>query len=1762
MISIKKGSFAGLMLSTLITTAALANPTGGVVTGGEASIQQTPNTTTINQTSQRAIINWQSFNIGSQETTHFQQPVDGIALNRISPVQGVSQIFGTLTATGKIILINPAGIYFAPGAYVNVGGLIATTTGISDDKKFMSGQYSFDQPTPYANASIINRGTIIAANHGLVALVGPNVTNSGVIRANLGEVALASGDTFTVDFSGDNMINFAVGQSAHSGSVTNTGSLIANGGIVQITAQQAQSVLDNIINLQGVIEAKSVYKHRGEVIISGAPDAGVVNVAANIDVSGLASGQIGGTVNITGHNILLGSNTVINASGDAGGGVINIGGNKQGKGVLPNANAVVMQPNASLHADAITTGNGGQIVLWSNDYTNVSGNISAQGGSQSGNGGYIETSSGNVLDIANLNVNALAPHGTTGEWLLDPYDVTISTAATSGGSFNGGSPTNTFTPTATANILNTDINNNLATANVTITTTGAGTDAGNITVNAPITWSSTHVLTLQATNDIILNAAISGVNGGLDLSAVNASQSITTSAAGTVNVANFNLLQGQWFQAFNTLPAFNVSNNFQIDSGVMPNTVAQFIRSASATGNGTSANPYVIVDVYGLQGIGSNATTVGQFFNLGSNIDATTTTHWNSGAGFLPIGDNLSDKFNGTLNGQGFAISNLFINQPASTSFTGLIDNMLGTGTVMNLSLLNVDITGNADVGAITGLNQGGTISSTMANGIVITGTVTGMSNFVGGVAGNNSGIISGTAIGDISIGVSVNSSVANSFLGDVTGLNNATLTNVTATGTVTAPNGTSVGGLAGGMQAGTITNSTASGNVTGFNNVGGLIGSMLGGTLNSTALAGITASGNVTATGMNIGGLIGDNAATLAPTAQGDITATGTVTATGANQTSLAGLIGLNSGSISNFTNTIVITSAYDSVGGIVGDNTGMITNSYNSATITGKADVGGIAGSMTAGTISDSYNSAAIVGADSVGGVVGNIGGGSLNKVYNTGTVLNDGATASPSAFGGIAGTLSGSTSLTNAYNTGLVLATQGGQAGTAVGGIIGSASLNTATLGFLYNTGFVQGSSGTGGLIGSVVSGTPTFSGTSYFNTDTSGQSLAASNFSDANLIGATTAQMQTQATFSGWDFATTWNIIAGTSYPYLRDFYTTPTILTSLSSASGATPIVFYDNGVFHDSGYTGADGSAYFLEGANLISGVNNSIANGDSLYLFFNQTSPIVSNAIAIANGQMGFGNALTLASNTLTLGLLTNSGTLDNSTLAAAVNGEPHALFSVSGNNLTLDSGVNFSVTTPTTYNVIGGVTTSGGGTVDLAGSVNGGGNAFDVNVSGSSTISGVISNVSSLIKDGAGVLTLAGANTYNGSTIINSGSVVVTNASGLGSTAGATILNPGTLLTIGGVNIGNENITLNNAELNGNGAATTTGAITLASGTSDVINANSGSLTLGGTIDGAANLTLQGAGSMVLSGNIGSGTPLSSLISNIILTLGGNSAISSNSIVINNGVTGGNNLALTGASISMLGGLSVNNLSITGSGADNSLLLDSGTTQVFNVTGTNTGNITNAGIAGTGSFSNLQNITGSSTANNVFMFANNAAITGLINGGGTTTTNTLDYSAYTTPITITLAANKFNGTVVNGTTTITNYNNFNNLIGNGAQSLLILTTQQLSQAKQTGSLSGFIGDPVDWSNISVNFPVIIPTPTPTPSSEPTPTGLSGADISPIIQQGQINSDNTGGSSDDYLLTSSVQDNIDSLESAAANMFDTTLSNVKINPYCYQNGS
>src|ERR1700704_1108992 len=201
---------ATTVLIALASFPAVAGPHGGTVVGGRATIQgQGSSSVTINQSSQNTIINWATFNIGRGETTTFNQPnSSSVALNRVIGGLGPSFLDGTLTANGRVFLVNGDGILFGAGAVVNTAGFLATTNDIRN-ADFMAGHYNFNI-AGRPSASIVNLGRITATNGGFAALVAPGVRNSGTITATLGTVSLAAGNAFTLDFYGDRLITLAL----------------------------------------------------------------------------------------------------------------------------------------------------------------------------------------------------------------------------------------------------------------------------------------------------------------------------------------------------------------------------------------------------------------------------------------------------------------------------------------------------------------------------------------------------------------------------------------------------------------------------------------------------------------------------------------------------------------------------------------------------------------------------------------------------------------------------------------------------------------------------------------------------------------------------------------------------------------------------------------------------------------------------------------------------------------------------------------------------------------------------------------------------------------------------------------------------------------------------------------------------------------------------------------------------------------------------------------------------------------------------------------------------------------------------------------------------------------------------------------------------------------------------------------------------------------------------------------------------------------
>eukprot|EP01034_Spumella_vulgaris_P034845 gene34845-42968_t len=270
-----------------------ALPTGGQVAAGQAQISTNGNHMTVSQATGQAILNWNTFDIGAQATVQFQQPsASAVALNRVQSANP-SQIYGKLDANGQVFLVNPNGVLFAPGAQVNVGGLVASSLALTD-QDFLARYYSF---AGQGGAAVRNEGSISAAAGGYVALLGPSVANSGAISAPQGSVALAAGRQIGVDLRGDGLITVRTSQGALNALAENQGLIQAGGGQVLLSASAADALARASVNNTGLIQAGGLSSHGGSIrlvaeggeVAAGALDASSRDArGGSIAVSGKA----------------------------------------------------------------------------------------------------------------------------------------------------------------------------------------------------------------------------------------------------------------------------------------------------------------------------------------------------------------------------------------------------------------------------------------------------------------------------------------------------------------------------------------------------------------------------------------------------------------------------------------------------------------------------------------------------------------------------------------------------------------------------------------------------------------------------------------------------------------------------------------------------------------------------------------------------------------------------------------------------------------------------------------------------------------------------------------------------------------------------------------------------------------------------------------------------------------------------------------------------------------------------------------------------------------------------------------------------------------------------------------------------------------------------------------------------------------------------------------------------------------------------------
>ncbi|MGD9862569.1 MAG: GLUG motif-containing protein, partial [Pseudodonghicola sp.] len=1281
-----------LLISASIPAQALAGPvlpTGGKVVTGSAHITRGADSLTIRQSSDAAIINWNSFSIGTGGSVLFNNG-SGTTLSRVTGNIS-SQIDGRLSATGSLYLVNPAGVVVGSDGRVATGGsFIASTHDLADGDFLDGGSAEF---SGLSTASVINNGIISSAN-GDVALIARRVENAGTITAAGGTVALAAGyDVLMRDVS-DADGKFAVRLGSSDSGVLNSGTveaaqieMRANGGNVYALAG----------NTTDVVKATGVSSSGGRIFLTAGAD-GTVKSTAHVVARKKATkaGSDGGSIEITGGTVELGG--VVDASAT-------------GSGTQGGSITAIAQGNGSYAGDLLATGGIGGI------------------------GGQIETSGSTLAIAEDIFVSTLASGGAAGNWLIDPYNVTISNDADTGAG---------FTATGNDTVINvTTLTNALSSTGITVSTGSGGSQAGDITVAAPISWSANTTLTLNAAGSIDI---------GKDITATGTS-------------AGLSLVYG---------------GNYDLSNG------ARVTLSGASASLSLGGHSYTLIhNVDDLQAMSSSG-----YYALAEDIDASDTATWNSGAGFNPI-----SNFGGTFAGLDHAIDGLTINRPGETTvapFNGIALNAV----FRDFTMSNVSIIGQGVVAGVIARVDNGSISNVHVTGSVASTAAGGQ---VGGLVGwDNSSPITGS-----SAAVTV-SGIADEMGGLVGRLRVATISDSYATGSVT---GTSnyAGGLVGSTyQGGTLTNVYASGYVSGTSNVGGLVGgASIAGTVTATnAYWDVDSTGQSTSYAGT--GISNANAYTQATYSGFDFTNTWVMiagetrpmlqseystaiftpaalqlmsldlsadytlgadldlsaefTANGGYYGGLWGSsgfvpVGTFSGSFDGQSHTITDLTINRSSSGSVG----LFSNLTGSV-----SDVGLIGGSVTAGA-----NSGTLVGAiGSLGSVTrsystaslsasGNFSGGLVGQ--NIGTIslswAGGAVTSTAAAAGGFVGVNDGT--ISDSYATGKVSAT------TYAGGFAGG---NHATLTHVYATGLVSGPGTNGGL-------TPYNTGTvtqSYWDTQTSGTTSGYGT-------GLTTAQLQgtlptgfSSATWGtganlypyfGWQYATTPEAVSGIAY---SDAGTTALIGAEVSAISG---------GALLGSASTGANGYYYILTSGTVDT-------SGALAYLDGESTQAAALGDSVTSTGVAGlniYGASLTLVTGEATL-----SGTLANLTATLGSYSDTDLNFIDSGVTQLTTSGYGLYVNAASSYTLdtalaSGGLLSlSSGGTFGVSGTV--GLTAADaltvagpISWSDSSALTLTTSSGGNVSLGGAvsgtsGSLTVAAAGTATSSSAVDVGTFVMT--------------------------------------------------------------------------------------------------------------------------------------------------------------------------------------------------------------------------------------------------------------------------------------------------------------------------------------------------------------------------------------------------------------
>jgi filamentous hemagglutinin family protein len=1071
-------AFCGYQL--LVCAPALAAPQGGVVMSGTAAINQAGTVTTVNQSTNKASINWQSFSTKPNEAVNFNQPnTSAMTLNRVVGNEQ-SVLEGALNATGKVFLINSNGVLISNGATVSTGGFVASTLNLTDED-FNAGNYIFRANG--SRNSVINMGTI-NADGGYVALLGNNVTNQGVISATKGTVALASGDKISLNFNGDSLVGVTVDEGTLNSLVENKEAIYADGGTVILSAKAADDLLSAQVNNSGVIQARTIDDLKGDIRLLA--QGGTTTVSGTLDASAPNGGN-GGFIETSGDKVKVADSASIttkSAYGTSGSWLIDptdftiaaSGGDVTGTFLSSMLNGAT--GTLTIEASTLgTTGTSGSIYVndalsWSADTIlkliatgdiDVNKSVTATGA----NAG-LTLNAGN-----NINVNAPVSLSGSNAALVMNYGGYATT-----GSAAPGTNYNILTKASYSGAV-IDPVTGYPVAQVDPHNPANGGDGvyGSITLSGPSATLSingqpyTLIHSMSLLDDLDKSNGVTGMYYNPLTRQYDTAVGSSTTVTPSTKAISKNYLSGTnyWDPA---TQAYDI-----------PKTQAGGPCAAETCYWNPATNAYDLTSAYsGLINRYYWKPSTGKYEILSYNT--ASAAYWDPSTGTYHLstrytgGSFYYDTATATYDKPDYNTANAKYYDP----YTGVYNK---SATVYSYNLYFDPVTGIYDLATLYAPGGNYAIAQNLdASGTTYTTAI--LTGFSGTFAGLGNTINNLTINGPSSnyVGLIGQTPVTASTIRDI-GLTNANVTGYQFVGAL-------IGNLS---NASTVSHAyVEQSSITGALEVGGLLGGAAGSTINSSyANVNITGAQPKDPPTANIGGLIGyllNGSAVLNSHASAVI-----VPSSNQNLQAVGGLIGFT-GYGTTVTNSYATgdVTGYSQIGGLIGHlgpATGdSVTNSFATGSVTGATQIGGLIGFAgdqdkpavtirncyatgpvtSTWNISDSENGAYSQG-QGLGGLIGY--GYTVNIVHSFArgdvTLLTTDPNVKFTGIGGLVGTNDGG-SVTDSYAAGTV----NGTIGNYVGGLVGSAGTITDS----YATRDVTGHMQVGGLAGSALNVTNSY------------------------------------------------------------------------------------------------------------------------------------------------------------------------------------------------------------------------------------------------------------------------------------------------------------------------------------------------------------------------------------------------------------------------------------------------------------------------------------------------------------------------------------------------------------------------------------------------------------------------------------------------------------------------------------------------------------